>query len=298
MCRRLIIMLECNRIYLEVERQRLLDSVKTIEIHDYYLKDFAAAFSETDLKTLSRQQILSFIDSVACTNYSDSYKRNVRHAIKTFYRYLISESFSNFVRVGEMYGTLEKKKLLTGSEVEMLIKVCPSLRDKAIIALFFDAALRREELLNLQVEDIDITSAHARVHVSGSKGRRVVPLTFSAAYLQRYIHATIRLSDISCKLWVGRHRPLRPSGLRAVLSRAATAAGINKRVYPYIFRHSRLTELSKILPEPMLCLFAGWVNGSKMIRVYVHNDLEELEQILALKYNPPKHRFINAYVQQ
>ena len=294
-------MLECNRIYLESERQRLLDkgdSVKTIVIHDYYLKGFVAAFSETDLKTLSRQQILSFIESLACTNYSDSYKRNVRHALKTFYRYLISESFSNFVRVGEMYGTLEKKKLLTGPEVEILIKVCSSLRDKAIIALFFDAALRREELLNLHVEDIDIASDHARVHVSGSKGSRVVPLTFSVPYLQQYLHATIRLSDTSCKLWLGRHRPLRASGLRAVLLHAAATAGIHKRVYPYIFRHSRLTELSKILPEPMLCLFAGWVNGSKMIRVYVHNDLEELEQILALKYNPLKHRFINACVQQ
>ena len=54
------------------------------------------------------------------------------------------------------------------------------------------------------------------------------------------------------------------------------------RVYPYVFRHSRLTELSKILPESMLCLFAGWVNGSKMIRVYVHNDISELEHLLAL----------------
>lgn len=147
-------MLECNRIYLESERQRLLDkgdSVKTIVIHDYYLKGFVAAFSETDLKTLGRQQILSFIESLACTNYSDSYKRNVRHALKTFYRYLISESFSNFVRVGEMYGTLEKKKLLTGPEVEILIKVCSSLRDKAIIALFFDAALRHFSHLSTDI---------------------------------------------------------------------------------------------------------------------------------------------------
>ncbi len=291
-------MLKCNNFYVEQEKQRLLDkgdSLKTIEIHDYYLKDFVRSYSDRDLKTISREEILSYIGFLDATNYSDSYKRNVRHAIKTFYRYLISESFSKFIRVGELYGTLEKKQLLTNPEVDLLVQVSSSLRDKAIIALLFDAALRREELLNLRVEDIDITADHERIHVSGIKGTRVVPLTFSASYLQQYLHATPRLSAMSCKLWVGRHRPLRASGLRAVLNRAARATGINKRVYPYIFRHSRLTELSKILPEPMLCLFAGWINGSKMIRVYVHNDLVELEELLALNSTVLKASVNNPY---
>lgn len=278
-------MLECNKRYVETERQRLLnkgDNTKTTGIHDYYLRDFIATFSERDLMTLSREEILSYIQHLEATNYSDSYKRNVRHVIKTFYRYLISESFSKFIRVGELYGTLEKKKLLTITEIGMLIEVCSDPRDKAIIAIMYDAALRREELLNMKVEDIDITPDHARVHVSGTKGRRTVPLTFSSIYLQQYLLATPRLSDISSKLWVGRRHPLRASGLRAVLNRATRRAGIYKRVYPYIFRHSRLTELSTILPESMLCLFAGWVNGSKMVRVYVHNDISELEHLLAL----------------
>lgn len=275
--------------YLIDERQRLLDkgdSMKTVGMHTYFLKGFFDVFEGRDLKSLSRTEIEQYISAVDATDYSDFTKRNIRHAIKTFYRYLISESFSKFIRCGELYGDMTGKKLLTIEEVQIMIAEALTLRDKAIIALLWSCGLRREELLGLRLKDIDFSHEHIRLSVMGKTGRRTVPVLWGQEHLIAYLGAQPRFSPNS-GLWVHGKGLLKETGLREILRRVARRSGIQKRVYPYLFRHSRLTELGKILTEPMLCDFAGWKLGSKMVRVYVHTRIEDLERALVMVERVP-----------
>ncbi len=50
----------------------------------------------------------------------------------------------------------------------------------------------------------------------------------------------------------------------------AKRAGIKKRIYPHLFRHTRATRLLAKVPESIGAKYMGWVNGSKMVGVYVH----------------------------
>ncbi len=66
--------------------------------------------------------------------------------------------------------------------------------------------------------------------------------------------------------------------------------GIRKRIYAHLFRHSRLTELAKELPEQVLKKIAGWVPDSDMAQVYLHlsqRDVEEslLSRVYGIKVN-------------
>jgi integrase/recombinase XerD len=59
---------------------------------------------------------------------------------------------------------------------------------------------------------------------------------------------------------------------------------VNKRVNPYIFRHTRLTYLAQVLTEAQLCEFAGWEIGSDMSRKYVHLSGRDVDEALLKSY--------------
>jgi site-specific recombinase XerD len=47
-------------------------------------------------------------------------------------------------------------------------------------------------------------------------------------------------------------------------------AGLNKRVYTHLLRHTRATELASILTEAQMKELLGWTQSSDMPSVYVH----------------------------
>ena len=114
-------------------------------------------------------------------------------------------------------------------------------------------------------------------------------LTRSSAPLLADWKANHPLRGKDAALWVDTsgdmtHRPLRWIGLSKLISRTAKKAGIGKRVNPYVFRHTRLTHLSKILTEAVLCEFAGWVQGSQMPRNYVHLSGRDVDEAILRAY--------------
>jgi integrase/recombinase XerD len=55
---------------------------------------------------------------------------------------------------------------------------------------------------------------------------------------------------------------------------------LKKDVWPYLYRHTRLTAMAKVFTEPRLEQFAGWTYGSKMTRRYVHFSARDLEDAM------------------
>ncbi|MEM2756817.1 MAG: hypothetical protein QXM89_05605, partial [Candidatus Bathyarchaeia archaeon] len=66
--------------------------------------------------------------------------------------------------------------------------------------------------------------------------------------------------------------------LKKILVECAQRAGIKKKVYPHLFRHSRATELAKKMTEAEMCQFFGWTLASKMPAVYVHLSGRDLDK--------------------
>jgi integrase/recombinase XerD len=59
--------------------------------------------------------------------------------------------------------------------------------------------------------------------------------------------------------------------MKQAFIRLRSKANINERIYPYMPRHTRLTELAdKGIGEYQMKSFAGWTIDSKMAKKYVH----------------------------
>jgi integrase/recombinase XerD len=123
----------------------------------------------------------------------------------------------------------------------------PSLRDRALLELFYSSGLRVSELAALTLQQVDLKDGFARVFGKGSK-ERVVPIgeralaalgTWIASGRPHFVKARTR-SELFLS---SRGTALSRVGLWGIVKKHAKRAGITKSVKPHLLRHSFATHL-------------------------------------------------------
>ena len=129
---------------------------------------------------------------------------------------------------------------LSADQVARFWKGFRTFRDLAIIALMLLDGLRSCEILQLQLEDLDLSEAQVRVLGKGYK-QRVLPLPAETLQvLQNYLHWE-RPRTPSLALFVSlkgpqRGRPMTPAGLRSLFRHHRLLSKI-PQANPHRFRH-------------------------------------------------------------
>ena len=131
------------------------------------------------------------------------------------------------------------------SDVLPMIDSCNNARDKALIAVQFDAGLRGGELIELRIGDIFDADHSIGLHVDGKNGERSVHLIPSIPYLQQWLKDHPARDDPNAPLWSKLNTAERPvyQTLLGCFKRAARRAGVNKPVTLTDFRKSNMRWL-------------------------------------------------------
>jgi site-specific recombinase XerD len=139
-------------------------------------------------------------------------------------------------------------------------------RDDAMLRLFTDTGMRLSELANLCLGDLDFDQDAA--HVLG-KGRRERACRFgnkTALSIQRYLRARRKRSSHDNSLWLGLKGPMTPSGIRQMVKRRATRAGlgpIHLHQLRHTFAHTWLVTGGN---EQDLMRLVGWHSRTMLTR--------------------------------
>jgi site-specific recombinase XerD len=156
-------------------------------------------------------------------------------------------------------------------------------RNRAMILVAYDGALRREELASLRFDDYDRHRALLKVRAETSKsGRdRWIPLSpIGQRVLDHYLgHERRALVDAlaldeSGPLFISEStrnpgRPLVPGAFNDVVEALRTTLKL-PQLHPHTFRHQRLTALKAAgVPLEDIALFAGHVS-TETTRLYLH----------------------------
>jgi integrase/recombinase XerD len=149
----------------------------------------------------------------------------------------------------------------TDSEVRKILAACDTLRstgyrDRAIIELLYATGIRRQELADLKVADVDLAQGYLRVELGkGGKGR-IVPLGRMASdWIRKYLLA-IRPELVRGKpdpgwLFVSKSgRKMDGSSILETVRKAATLAGLEKKVTPHALRRACATEMIRRNANP------------------------------------------------
>ncbi len=135
--------------------------------------------------------------------------------------------------------------ILSEEEVARLIESAATSYHRVILMTLYGAGLRREELCRLKVTDVD--SQRMVLHVRQGKGRKDRDVTLSPRLLE-VLRDYWKWRKPKTYLFPSYHSKRReqPISSRTVyyaVCEAARRAGIQKKVYPHLLRHSWATHL-------------------------------------------------------
>ncbi len=220
-------------------------------------------------------------------------------AVRTFLNYLIEIGVVKSNAGVHVQAPRPKRRLpatLDADQVARLLAISGddplTLRDRAMLELFYSSGLRLAELVGLNLVDLDLKDRTVRVLGKGSK-TRVVPVgTQAIAALQAWLRERAGLAAVGeTAVFVGKGG--RRLGARAVQLRVAEyakRAGLDVKVHPHLFRHSfatHLLESSQDLRGVQELL--GHANISTT-QVYTHLDFQHLARIYDAAHPRAKRR--------
>jgi len=146
-----------------------------------------------------------------------------------------------------------------------------------MIKLLIFTGIRNRELASIQLKDVDLKSLRIRIEQGkGKKDRYVlIPTTFRGE-LTQYIEAA-QNKKATYLFESNRLRPYSTRRIRQIIKQYSVQAGIQKRVYPHLFRHQIITFLTKHgIISPKLQLLSGH-SEEKSLAVYRDLALSDVE---------------------
>jgi integrase/recombinase XerC len=176
-------------------------------------------------------------------------------AIRSFYRYLLQEGIMSTNPVATTSSPKLDKRLpsfLTIEEVERLLEAPdlstpPGQRDRALLELLYAAGLRVSELVQLNLEQVNLDTNEIRVWGKGAKERVVMMGQPAAEALIAYIsqgRPELLGKKKGRALFLNRDGERLPARrIQKILEKYADLAGIDKRVYPHLLRHTFATHM-------------------------------------------------------
>lgn len=145
------------------------------------------------------------------------------------------------------------RSIMEPSEVERLLDrpdttTLRGFRDRVMLEVLYSTALRREEIANLRLDDVDIDTGYVFVREGKGGKDRVVPLGASVCDWVRSYLVDIRPQwpgvGADQYLFLNRWgRGLAPNAVWAIVSKHAKGAGLSKPVATHTFRHSCATHI-------------------------------------------------------
>lgn len=215
-----------------------------------YLKDRDI----TDLESITHEEILEFLEKLYQTQSDKSVSR-ILSTLRNFYKFLLRTDRINknpFTRIKNPKLPAKEIKILNQSEINSFLEGIPTstelqLRDRAMLELLYSCGIRVSEIVNLRLSDVDMDEGLIRFIGKGSK-ERIVPVSDTAnKYLGTYLRAArfkIEREKKSDFVFLNKNgRKMSRQGFWKTLKKYGKKSGIEKNLYPHLFRHSFATHM-------------------------------------------------------
>lgn len=224
-----------------------------------YLKFLSDTLGIKDLAGVGLHHIENFLEELSAMELAaSSVARNIS-SVRSFHEFAVAEHFTE-ANPAELIDLPKKTKqlpeVLTPDEIERILAV-PNretdvgIRNAAVLECLYATGMRVSELTGLELDNLFFEIGFIRVLGKGNK-ERLVPVGEPAqAALEHYIEVVrpkyksdAKPQKAKNKIFLSqRGNPLSRMSIWNIVNDAAERAGIEKNVYPHIFRHSFATHL-------------------------------------------------------
>lgn len=232
-------------------------SPRTIEVYGDALRTFdahlAAHGRPRSAATVTRQDVEAYVNDLLANNAPSTAQARFK-ALRRFFNWLVDEEELDHHPMLRMKAPTVPEKppeVLSEEDLRRLLAACEgkdfeARRDSAMIRLLIDTGMRRSELAGLTVDDLDLNRQLLRVKGKGGHEAWVPFGAKSARDLDRYLRVRVAHPHAQVKaLWLGaelggpgQRGPLSSDGIYQMIERRVRQAGIERRVWVHLFRHT------------------------------------------------------------
>lgn len=230
---------------IEVYKQQYINALSQTDFTEQTKRNYLSSFINflkyfrfKHPQKISESEIRNYIQHLG--KYSESTQNNVINSLKFYYINIAKRKL-------EPHTLLRAKKknqqplILSLEEINNIINSIDNLKHKCIIALTYSAGLRRSELQKLKVSDIDSKRKIITIQKGKGKKDRITMLSQNLIEMLRTYYKQYRPKQLLFEGMNGNEYSA--TSLSTILKQAAQKAGIKKRVYMHLLRHSFATHL-------------------------------------------------------
>ncbi len=241
---------------------------ETIKRYTYFLNRFFAwleAQNVTEISGVTKELIQDYqtllYETVNSRGEPNSvfHQNNALKALKGFFSYLAEENYlvSDPARDISYARTPKRlpRSILTGPEAKKIVhapntRTATGYRDRAIIEVFYSTGIRRNELINLELSDVDYHEGFVRINSGKGNKDRVVPIgKIACRYIENYVKA---VRPMLVKDPTNNHLFLTMNGTKISENRVwqlikvySKKTKIKKNITTHTFRHTCATLMLK-----------------------------------------------------
>jgi len=252
-------------------------SMKTAKIYISHFEKFYNFFHGIDDPMLLQEEdIRKYMRFVYSEKKSDSYINQAINSIKFYYE-VVMEMPNRYYSIERPIKRETLPKVLSKEEVLSMINITSNIKHKCIISLLYSAGLRRSELLNLKLVDID--SHRMVINVRQGKGKKD-RITLLSENVLKDLRDYFKEYKPHLYLFESRKsKKYSESSVRNVVTKAAKRSRINKVVTPHMLRHSFATHLLEQGVDLRYIQSLLGHGSSKTTEIYTHVATTEFEKI-------------------
>lgn len=261
--------------------------LQKLEIRRYSLntaKSYIAHFEQfmnlyvgqRNLMEISELDINQYMSQLIREKRSEPYVKMSINAIK-FYFEVVKEMPNRFYSIQLPKRPDALPKVIAKEDILKMIDLTGNLKHKCIIGLLYSAGLRRQELIDLKLENID--SKRMTITIRQGKGQkdRLTLLSHSLlinlrSYFQAYKPKTYLFESFD-------HEKYSATSVGKVVRRAAQKAGITQNVTPHMLRHSFATHLLESGTDLRYVQILLGHTSTKTTEIYTHVAIRGFDQI-------------------
>lgn len=272
---------QCPEVYLQkLELKKYSNS--TIKSYVHSFEAFINHYKDIELLNLDENDIRKYLQKLIQEKRSNSYINLAINAIKFYYEMVLGMP-NRFYSIERPRKEFKLPKVLSKEEVVSIIENTNNLKHRCIVSLLYSSGLRRSELLDLKMEDIDSKRMVIRVEqAKGNKDRYTVLNKSVLDDLRKYFKAYKPKTYLFEGPIPG--NKYSPSSVLKIVMSTAEKAGINEKVGPHMLRHSFATHLLESGVDIRYIQLLLGHNSTKTTEIYTHvatNNFKEIKDLLS-----------------
>ena len=272
---------EDQNLLLEKFKNYLLSkrySPSTIKTYTETTGVFLRYFREKTMQEINHLDVIEFNNNyILKKNLSNSYQNQVVNALKLFFQIVENKK----IVVELLHRPRREKKLpnvLSKEEVKAILEAPKNSKHKAMLSLIYACGLRRGELLNLTLKDIQSDRNLLLIRQAKGKKDRVIPISSKLIEMLRTYY---KIWKPKTWLFEGQfpNTPYSAKSLESVLKQSLTKAKIGKPVSLHWLRHSYATHLLENGTDLRYIQELLGHSSSKTTEIYTHVSTSIIKMI-------------------